>query len=246
LSIRTRRDWLPPVTATTGSTRIVELLAGTSVFGGVAPELLSRVADLATERSFRKGQFVFQQGDVGDACYVIDSGAVKVFTTSEEGTEVIYCTLGVGDCFGELSFFDGLERSAAVETLAASRLVVLRRPALDLLLDTDASASRALLAYQGSIIRRLTEQAGDLVVLDLPGRLAKCLDRLATSCGLTTPEGIRIDLSLTQSDLAGLVGASRPSVNQALQAFVRRGVLRADGRSILITDLPALRRRFGQ
>jgi CRP/FNR family cyclic AMP-dependent transcriptional regulator len=246
LSILTGRDWLPPVTTTTGSTRIVELLAGTSVFGGVPPEMLERVAELATERSFRKGQFVFQQGDVGDSCYVIDSGAVKVFTTSEEGTEVIYCTLGAGDCFGELSFFDGLERSAAVETLAPCRLVVLRRAALDLLLGTEPSASRALLAYQGAIIRRLTEQAGDLVVLDLPGRLAKCLDRLATTTGVATPEGVRVDLSLTQSDLAGLVGASRPSVNQALQSFVRRGYLRADGRSILITDLPALRRRFGR
>jgi CRP-like cAMP-binding protein len=231
------------MTAVAGSSRIVELLAGTSIFGSLPPETLARVAALAAERSFRKGQFVFQQGDFGDSCYVIDSGTVKVFTTSEEGTEVIYCTLGPGELFGELSFFDGLQRSAGVETLEACRLLVLRPPALDLLLDGDGSAARTLLAYQAATIRRLTDQAGDLVMLDLPARLAKCLDRLATASGVVTPEGIRVELSLTQSDLAALVGASRPSVNQALAAFVRRGYLHTDGRSIVITDLPGLRRR---
>lgn len=229
---------------TTAGTRIVELLAGTSIFGGLSPELLARVAELAAERSFRKGQYVFQQGDIGDSCYVIDSGTVKVFTTSAEGTEVIYCTLGPGEFFGELSFFDGLERSAGVETLTACRLLVLRPPALDLLLRGEASAARTLLAYQGAIIRRLTDQAGDLVVLDLPGRLAKCLVRLASTSGTPTPDGVRVEVSLTQSDLAALVGASRPSVNQALAAFANRGWLHTDGRSMVITDLPALRRRF--
>ncbi|HEX3827502.1 MAG TPA: Crp/Fnr family transcriptional regulator [Sporichthyaceae bacterium] len=221
---------------------IAGLLAGAGLFADVPRELLDRIAAVASERTFRKGQFVFQQGDPGDSCYVIVTGSVKVLTTTVDGAEVIHCTLGPGDCFGELSFLDGLDRSAAVETLEDSRLLVLRAPALDVLLG-NPPATRALLAYQGSLIRRLTEQAADLMVLDLPARLAKCLDRLAAAHGVVSPEGIRLELALTQSELAALVGASRPTVNAALAEFTRRGWIRSSGRTLLITDADALRRR---
>jgi CRP/FNR family cyclic AMP-dependent transcriptional regulator len=220
-----------------------DLLAGAALFANVPRELLERIARTSVERTFRKGQFIFQQGDRGDSCYVIVDGSVKVLTTTADGDEVIHCTLGAGDSFGELSFLDGLDRSAAVETLEDSRLLVLRPPALDLLL-TDPSATRVLLAYQGALIRRLTEQAADLMVLDLPARLAKSLDRLAAAHGVVSPEGIRIEPALTQSELAALVGASRPTVNAALSEFTRRGWIRTGGRTLLITDVDALRRRY--
>jgi CRP-like cAMP-binding protein len=225
--------------------RARELLAATSIFGALSADTLTAVAEQAAERTYRKGQFVFQQGDPGDSCYLIDVGTVKVVTVAEDGTEVIHCTLGPGDCFGELSFFDGGERSAGVETLTKCRLVVLRKAALDLLLGPEPSPARVLLAYQAAIIRRLTEHAGDLIALDLPGRLAKCLDRLAAGSGVVTDAGARVELPLTQSDLAALVGASRPTVNQALQGFVKRGYLSVDGRTLIIHDLEGLRRRFG-
>jgi CRP-like cAMP-binding protein len=223
-----------------GST--VELLAGAGLFADVPREVLERIASVVSERTFRKGQFVFQQGDPGDSCYLIVAGSVKVLTTTADGAEVIHCTLRAGDSFGELSFLDGLDRSAAVETLEDSRLLVLRAPALDVLL-SNAAATRTLLAYQGSLIRRLTEQAADLMVLDLPARLAKCLDRLAATHGVASPEGIRLEPALTQSELAALVGATRATVNAALAEFTRRGWIRSAGRVLLITDSDGLRRR---
>ncbi|HEX3611345.1 MAG TPA: Crp/Fnr family transcriptional regulator [Sporichthyaceae bacterium] len=228
-----------PGRARTGA---AELLAGAPLFAGVPAATLTRLAAAAIERTFRKGQFVFQQGDPGDSCYLIASGTVKVLTTSADGAEVIHCTLGPGDTFGELSFLDGGPRSAAVETLEECRLIVVLSTALDVVL-ADPSATRALLTYQGKLVRRLTEQAADLVVLDLPARLAKCLERMAETHGVRTPEGIRLEAALTQSDLAALVGASRPTVNQTLADFTRRGWIRGSGRNLLVTDVEALRRR---
>ena len=222
----------------------VELLASTPLFEQVPTALLERVAASAGERTFGRGQFVFQQGDPGGVCYVIAEGSVKVYTTSADGAEVIHATLGPGDSFGELSFLDGGARSATVEALSRTRLVVLQGTAMEILLGPDRGAARALLAYQGNLIRRLTEQAADLVVLDLPARVAKCLERLAATHGVVTPQGILLETALTQSDIAALVGASRPSVNQALGVFTRRGWIRPQGRALLLTDLPALRGRY--
>jgi CRP-like cAMP-binding protein len=156
---------------------------------------------------------------------------------------VLFCTLGPEDCFGELSFLDGRVRSAAVETAEAVQVIALTRTAVDSVLDTNPAIARAMLVYLCDMVRRLSEQAADLVFLDLEGRLAKCLDRLAEEKGTAEADGIRLDLTLTQSDLAGMVGASRPSVNQALASFARRGYVRTESRSIVITDRAGLRRR---
>ena len=88
--------------------------------------------------------------------------------------------------------------------------------------------------------RRLTEQNADHVFLDLPGRVAKTLVRLA---GETNAPMVTIELN--QSQLAEMAGGSRQSVNQAIGSFASRGWLRTEGRRIVVTDLSALRRRAG-
>jgi CRP-like cAMP-binding protein len=109
----------------------------------------------------------------------------------------------------------------------------------------DPALTEALLQALGGLLRRLTEQASDLVFLDLPGRMAKLLAGLAAERGSATAEGIELDANLTQTDLAGMVGASRQSVNQILQSFARRGYLQVRGRRIVIHRLDLVRRRAG-
>jgi CRP-like cAMP-binding protein len=92
-------------------------------------------------------------------------------------------------------------------------------------------------------LRRLTEQAADLVFLDLHGRMAKLLVGMAEDRG--TKEGVELvlDLHMTQTDLAGMVGGSRQSVNQILRSFERRGYLELRGRQIRLKQPELLRRR---
>jgi len=92
----------------------------------------------------------------------------------------------------------------------------------------------------GTLIRRLTEQNADHVFLDLPGRVAKTLVRLAGDS-----QAPMVTIELNQSQLAEMAGGSRQSVNQAIGSFANRGWLRTEGRRIVVTDLAALRRRAG-
>ncbi len=223
--------------------RVAELLGRTAPFAGLDAAPLLALATAASVRTYRRGQYIVAQDDPGDAMFVLISGTVKVLSNSAEGGEVLFCTLGPGDYFGELSFLDGKPRSASVLTAEATQAVALTRAALDRLLDAHPAIARSLLVYLTDMVRRLSEQASDLVFLDLEGRLAKCLDRLAEDNGKVEGDDIRLDLNITQSDLASMVGASRPSVNQALQSFNKRGFVRTEGRTILITDRAALRRR---
>src|SRR5206468_5411690 len=98
----------------------------------------------------------------------------------------------------------------------------------------------AVMRSLGRPTRRLTEQNAAHVFLDLPGRVAKTLVRLA---GDTHAPMVTIELD--QSQLAEMAGGSRQSVNQAMGSFATRGWLRTEGRRIVVTDLAALRRRAG-
>ena len=98
----------------------------------------------------------------------------------------------------------------------------------------------AVMRSLGALIRRLTEQNADHVFLDLPGRVAKTLVRLAGES-----QAPMITIELNQSQLAEMAGGSRQSVNQAIGSFASRGWLRTEGRRIVVTDVAALRRRAG-
>jgi CRP/FNR family transcriptional regulator, cyclic AMP receptor protein len=220
-------------------------LGGTRLFGELNPATLSSLAQRAIERSYKKGQLLVYQGDPGDSVFVIIDGLVKVMVTSEEGEEMVLVTLRPADTFGELSLVDGGPRSASAEAVEPTRVLIITRTILLELLDEHPSLTDTLLRSLGSLVRRLTEQAADLVFLDIHGRMAKLLVTLAEDRGKQTGDGIVLDLNLTQADLAAMVGGSRQSVNQTLRSFESRGYLEIEGRAIKLRKLEELRRRAG-
>jgi CRP-like cAMP-binding protein len=227
------------------STDAAELLAGTSLFGGLDEKALQGLAEQTVRRSLDKGQHLFRQGDGGESLYVVIEGLVKVSVSSGDGGEMVLTTLSPPDVFGELSLVDEGPRSASAVAVEPSTLLALDRRALLDVIRRYPQPVDDLLRSLGALIRRLTDQAADLVFLDLNGRVAKLLVTLAEREGAAHDGAISFDLHLTQGDLADMVGGSRQSVNQILHGFERRGFLEMHGREIAVRDLDALRRRAG-
>jgi CRP-like cAMP-binding protein len=221
----------------------VSLLGSTQLFSALPESALAELAPRAIERSYRKGQLVFYQGDPGESLFVVVQGSVKVFVTSEEGDEMVLVTLRPAETFGELAVIDGGPRSASAETLEPTNLLAITRGSVLTLIRDHPALADALLSSLGGLVRRLTEQAADLVFLDLHGRVAKLLLGLAETRGEPYGDYTLLDLQMTQGDLAAMVGGSRQSVNQILHAFERRGYLELDGRKVVLKRLEPLRRR---
>jgi CRP/FNR family transcriptional regulator, cyclic AMP receptor protein len=220
----------------------VSYLRKTRLFGDLDPDALARLADRAIERTYKKGQLIFYQGDPAEALFVVIEGQVKVVVVNEEGDEMLLVTLQPVDVFGEVALIDGEPRSASAETLEPTRVLVLTRGTFLEELRQSPAMTEPLLRSLGAVLRRLTEQAADLVFLDLHGRVAKLLVGLAEKN--EAGEGdIELDMNLTQSDLASMVGGSRQSVNQILRSFERRGYLEMHGRKLLIKAPDLLRKR---
>ena len=212
-------------------------------FSGLDAESLAELGAAARRRTFRAGEIVFHRDDPGQVLYVIRAGKVKIYITSQDGQEVSLAVFGPGDYFGELALLDGQPRSAsavaieAVETFALQRTdfinAVMRHPRI-------AIQVMNVLSHR---LRQTDAMIEDLLFLDVHGRVAKKLLDLAESHGTRTPEGIRIEMRLTQGELAAMVGASRESVNKVMGYFTDKQLITTDRYRITVTRLAELRRR---
>jgi CRP/FNR family transcriptional regulator, cyclic AMP receptor protein len=225
--------------------RAAELLAETELFGNLAADSLSGLAERTISRTIEKGQAVFWEGEDGRTLYVVVDGHVKVTVSSPEGEEMVMATLRPPQVFGELSLVDGGDRSATAIAVERTTLLGLDRDALIHVLRHYPTPVDDLLRTLGGLIRRLTDQASDLVFLDLQGRVAKLILAIAERDGSSSEASPVVDIGLTQTELAEMVGGTRQSLNQALHAFERRGWIALEGRQITVLDHQALRRRAG-
>ena len=217
-----------------------DALTGVEMFAGLEPEVRQRVIGAAVPRTYRKGQLLFVEGDPGESLIVLKRGAVMVFRTAPTGERAVLSVVRPPDVLGEVALLDGAARSASAEAIEDCHALALSRHAFIELVHANPRILDAVMRSLGALIRRLTEQNADHVFLDLPGRVAKTLVRLA---GETSAPMVTIELN--QSQLAEMAGGSRQSVNQAIGSFASRGWLRTEGRRIVVTDLSALRRRAG-
>jgi CRP/FNR family cyclic AMP-dependent transcriptional regulator len=220
---------------------ILDSLATIPFFSGLDPAALDRVAAGMRSRRFRRGEVIFHLGDPGDALFVLVTGDVKISLPSDTGDEAILATLGPGAVFGELALLDGAPRSATATAMSPTEAVVLPRDRFRELIATEAGVRDALLASIAGELRRLTTHVEELHFLDITGRLAARLVRLAGEGGTAEPDGaLRLRANLTQGDLAAMVGCTRQSVNKLLGQFTDDGLIRQDRDGIVIIDLEGL------
>ncbi len=217
-----------------------DALTGVELFAGLEPEVRQRVIAAAVPRTYRKGQLLFVENDPGESLIVLRRGAVAVFVTAPTGERAVLSVVRPPGTLGEVSLLDASTRSTSAEAIEDCTALALSRSAFMELVHSNPRILDAVMRSLGALIRRLTEQNADHVFLDLPGRVAKTLVRLAGES-----QAPMITIELNQSQLAEMAGGSRQSVNQAIGSFASRGWLRTEGRRIVVTDLQALRRRAG-
>jgi CRP/FNR family cyclic AMP-dependent transcriptional regulator len=216
------------------TTDVTGILRGTALLGTATADDLSAIAAGSRLRSFRRGQVVFSRGDPGDTVIVVVSGQVKVVMRSADGGELTLTVIRTGGSFGELSVADDGPRSADAETLEECQLLFIPRERVQDLCARVPSVARALTSSIAASLRRLTDEASDLVFLDLPRRVAKVL--------LSQPRGADglIRLRMSQEELAHQVGGTRQSVNAALRGFERRGWLETRDRAVVVKQAAPL------
>lgn len=220
------------------TTQTADFLATIPLFSGLPEEELERFAELTRERSYPKGSVILFQDDPGDSLFVLRAGRVKVVLIGEDGREVILGVLEPGAHFGELALIDDQPRSAHVIAMEDAQLLVLRREDFRRRVEANPTVAWALLTELSRRLRRADVKIGGLVLLDVPGRIARLLLDLADESGSE-----QIAKPLTHQTIAQMIGASRETVSRAMKDFQDAGLIRVERRRISIGDRDALEKR---
>ncbi len=213
------------------------------LFAGLDNDAADALRSTMTEVELARGRMLFQEGDPGDALYVMISGKIKLVRKANDGRENLLAVLGPGEMFGELSVFDPGPRSTAAMAVTKVKLLRLSQADLTPWLHDRPEVAAGLLRQLAGRLRRTSETAADLVFTDVPGRVAKALLDLSQRFGTASADGLLVHHDLTQEELAQLVGASRETVNKALADFVARGWIKLEQKSVTLTDVERLRHR---
>src|SRR6266540_1080777 len=201
------------------------------LFAKLTDAELGSLAERVRQKSFKRGDTIFRKDDPGRHLYLVLDGAVKIALPGEYGQEALVALLRSGEFFGELALLDRSPRSATATALEDSRCGLLAGDDFLSFVAAHPAATRAVLEALARTIRRLSDRVEDLIFLDVPSRVAKYLLDLAQQDG-----NAKLELTLTQDELAAFIGASRVSVNRVLGDLERREIIGIRRRHIVIVD----------
>jgi CRP/FNR family cyclic AMP-dependent transcriptional regulator len=217
------------------------LLARTEVFGGLEERELSEVAQVAVPRSWERGEVIFREGDEGDTCDLIRSGAVLLTREHQDGRMIALAELRAGGMFGELALFRGETRSATAEAVEETMAIALLAPDMQRLIKRNPDISLKLLSALAERVRTTTERLMQQSFQTVAGRVSNALlAQVRARQDEGAPER-EVLVECTQAEIAQLSGTSRESASRFLATLEREGVVALGRGKVTVREPERLR-----
>lgn len=215
-------------------------LSRVAIFSGLDESEVSYLAKRAVPRRFSTGETVFSEGEACAGLYVVESGHVRIFKSSAGGREHVLSIEGPGSSVAELPVFDGGNYPASVTAVDDATLLFVSKQDFHALCLAHPQVALKVLKVVGGRLRRLVGIIEELSFTTVRHRLAAFLVRLGKTSGKSTAGEIEITLPANNQELAAQIGTVRELVSRNLSRFQSEGMLRIDGRTVIITNLKAL------
>ena len=215
---------------------------------GMPRERTETLLEGARRLELEPGKILFARGDVGDGCYWLEEGRVKVTSASQRGQQRILALLGPGAIIGEIAMIDGLPRTATVEALERCRLLFVSRTSFQQWLMGSPDLQTYLVKTLVARLRQADEESAAASFLSGRARVARALLHLAAHLGETSSGGERMVVrrNLRQGDLAALAGVTRESVSRTLSDWRRRKLIDQPSRSSYVIEVRELEREAAE
>ncbi|MGH8003875.1 MAG: Crp/Fnr family transcriptional regulator [Limisphaerales bacterium] len=200
-----------------------------------------RIADLLVERTVKRGEYLFWEGDPADWLYVIREGKIKLVKSSPNGKEMVLEMVPPGQVCGTAVIYSPTQLSSAVAENATVAFG-LRRSELEKFIYATPDVAKAVIEYLGSRLKAAHDTITSLVTSKVETRIASVLVKLAEHHGSPTSRGIRINIPLTRKDIADAVGATVETAIRTLSRFQKQKIATTESKHILISDLAKLKK----
>ncbi|MCH9765649.1 MAG: Crp/Fnr family transcriptional regulator [Alphaproteobacteria bacterium] len=218
-----------------------EMLAKTELFGALSEADLATVVGEMREANFSSGQVIFARGDEGRDIYLVVKGRVRLSVLTAEGRELSFAHAEAGQIFGEIAVLDGGERTADATTVTKMTALTLSKAALQRLIESNIGLREGVIRFLCNRLREADQQLEGIALYPIEIRLARFFLASARQKEGPDVEGkVPLSLPISQSELALLIGASRPKVNAALALLESSGAIERGEGGIFTCDIDQL------
>jgi CRP/FNR family transcriptional regulator, cyclic AMP receptor protein len=226
--------------------QIAESMLDTPILAGTKRREVEDLASAGVVRQYRRGTYIFHQGDRAPEIHFLWKGRVEISSDSVTGHRQLHTTLEPPQFFGELGVLGDITRTSTAAALEDCSILAIDGDAWLGFLSDHPEASLALLRALARQIQSHEAFVEDLLFLDLKGRVAKRLLQLVSPSLDELPDhGAVLPSVVTHADLASLSGGSRENVTRILSEFQRRGLIARDDRRYVLENIGGLRRLAG-
>ena len=211
----------------------IDLLRRSLLLSVMEDEDLAKLSDLAAERRFESGEFVFWEGDPPEWFYIVESGKVKMLKHSSLGKEFLIAVFGPGEVFGEVAVFDNAPYPASAQATDDTRALGIRRADFLSFLTQNPPVFMYMINVLGKRLRNAHDRLRDLAGERVEQRLASILLMLYSKLGPSLP--------FTRQEIADMTGTTTETAIRVMTRMKDSGVVRSSRGKVTIVDEDKLR-----
>ncbi|MBW1659978.1 MAG: Crp/Fnr family transcriptional regulator [Deltaproteobacteria bacterium] len=211
-------------------------IAPVGFFADMPEDLRRKLREIATEKTFGKGEMIFYEGDESLGFYLLISGLIKIYKLSPEGKEQILQFIRPNETFGEVVVFSGKAFPANAEAVKGSHVLLFPRKDFLNFIHRNPDVALTMLAILSERLRRFTLQVENLSLKEVPGRLATYFLYLSREEG----KGETFTLEISKGQLASLLGTIPETLSRILSRMKDQRIIEVDGNHIRLLDFSRL------
>jgi len=220
---------------------VIDLLGKSALFGSLPEVDRASIAARMRRVEFQPNQILFSRGDGGREIYLVLHGRIRLSVLTSDGRELSFAHAGPGDLFGEIAALDGGERSAGATAITHAQVMYLSHDAILNLVENNPKVALAAIDFLCTRLRDTDLRLEAIALYRIEVRLARLLlSALQLEAPGTKGSNIQLNLGMSQSELALLIGTSRPKVSLALTSLQSAGAITRNGTRLMTCDAEIL------
>ncbi|MDU1442613.1 MAG: Crp/Fnr family transcriptional regulator [Clostridium cochlearium] len=222
---------------------MMSIINNISIFNSLTEEEVSTLSKSSKIIKLKKGEILFSEKDLVNNIYIVYSGKVTVFRLSEMGAKRVIYILDKGEIVNEV-IFDKLPASVSCEMFEDSQILSLSSNDMLKVMESNFTFNKGVIDSMGRKIRRLYRQLKNTVPIKMDKKLAAKLWKLSKDYGVKVNRGVLINLDITVTYLADMLGSSRETISRCISDFQKSNLIEFKDKKIIVKNRESLSRYF--
>ena len=212
------------------SDAVESVLRRTPLFASLTDDETQALRRRVSSKHYDRGELLFSEGDACGGLFIVGKGKIRIFKLSPSGREQTLAMEGPGSSFAELPVFDGGNYPASAAASEDAEVLFISRKDFQDFCREHPEVGLKVIAVVGSRLRRLVGIIEDLSFTTVRQRLVALILRLAHTSTTRSSQGVHVELTKSQQDLAAELGSVRELISRNLGRLQAEGYVNVNGR----------------